>query len=123
MCTEAVILMLHDVFWVLEKACTQSCVNLCMLSPAKARHVLVAPDSPTSPNIVSHHTPINTSGSKAVHAGAVQKVSWEQQVPGEALKQGGILVADEQPAFPMHWDSIAQFWQVKLLLCMLCTES
>lgn len=33
-------------------------------------------------------------------------------MPGSALKEGGILVADEQPAFPMHWDSIAHFWQV-----------
>lgn len=43
---------------------------------------------------------------------AVQKVSWEEQVPHAALKEGGVLLADEEPAFAMHWASAEQFWQV-----------
>ena len=43
---------------------------------------------------------------------AVQKVSWEEQVPHVALRQKAVLIADEHPAFAMHWRSMQEFWQV-----------
>lgn len=43
---------------------------------------------------------------------AAQKVSWEEQVPRLALRQNAVLIADEHPAFPMHWASMQEFWKV-----------
>lgn len=61
---------------------------------------------------------------------ATQVVSWEEQLPGAALKEGGTLLADELTAFAMHWPNIEHFWQVsfwhasasELSLCKLAMQ-
>lgn len=42
----------------------------------------------------------------------LQAIHWEEQLPEVALKEGGMLLADEQPTFAMRWRSIEEFWQV-----------
>ncbi|DBA86705.1 TPA: hypothetical protein ACH3X1_005155 [Trebouxia sp. C0004] len=46
------------------------------------------------------------------HKQSVKAISWEEQVPKVALEEGGVLLADEQPTFAMHWKNIHEFWQV-----------
>jgi len=38
-------------------------------------------------------------------------------VPEVALKEGGVLLADEQPTFAMRWRNIQEFWQVPFDIC------
>jgi hypothetical protein len=38
-------------------------------------------------------------------------------VPEVALKEGGVLLADEQPTFAMRWRNIQEFWQVPFDVC------
>lgn len=52
---------------------------------------------------------------------AVQKVSWEEHVPQVALRQEAVLLADEHPAFAMHWASMQEFWKVLHILLLFTT--
>ncbi len=38
-------------------------------------------------------------------------------MPEVALKEGGVLLADEQPTFAMRWRNIQEFWQVPFDVC------
>ncbi|KAL0018269.1 hypothetical protein WJX79_009042 [Trebouxia sp. C0005] len=52
------------------------------------------------------------ASAKSSHKQSVKAIHWEEQLPEVALKEGGMLLADEQPTFAMRWRSIEEFWQV-----------